>query len=363
MSDDDELPLTATALVIALIALVGTLAQVVHQYYAASAAGFTNCGESVMGKWAENTKRLFRLKELRFEVQFEAPVIFVSPPTNKNGPVKNVAIHYVDGSEVSLKATRSLPAKEEEALRRENKVHTADNERATWVTLLSALHFMERASWEWRQEHYPSTIAAPKPKVTATSTATSTDEPKPAGTSPSPTPNPHLNDHTLAIAVQVKQRSWDSMPAVVKKPYATTTICHMLEIAAMLGIYWKEFDRSKDRYRAEGNGYLLTGTQITDLGLMFTFQVSGGSRFQENRVIPVDEVKELCCGMVSTFFRADQDTRRLGVLNEDPRDLGILHLGSMNELAETMVLIDCNTITASYFRRHDTKHGHLFPRT
>lgn len=363
MSDEDELPLTAMALVIALIALVGTIAQVLHQYYAASAAGFTNCGESVMGKWAENTNRLFRLKELRFEVQFEAPVIFVSPPTNKNGPVKNVAIHYVDGSEDSLKATRSLPAKEEEALRRENKVHTADNERATWVTLLSALHFMERASWEWRQEHYPSTVAGPEPKVTATSTATSTDEPKSAGTSPSPSPNPHLVDHTLAIAVQVKQRSWDSMPAVVKKPYATTTICHMLEIAAMLGIYWKEFDRSKDRYRAEGNGYLLTGTQITDLGLMFTFQVSGGSRFQENRVIPVDEVKELCCGMVSTFFRADQDTRRLGVLNEDPRDLGILHLGSMNELAETMVLIDCNTITASYFRRHDTKHGHLFPRT
>jgi len=359
MADDNdkETPLNATALVIALIALVGTLAQVVHQYYAASAAGFTNCGESVMGKWAESTKRIFRLKELRFEVQFEAPVIFVSPPTNKNGPVKNVAIHYVDGSDESLKATRSLQAKDEEALRRENKVHTADNERATWVTLLSALHSMERDSWLWRKEHYPTSIPAAEPK----GTATSTDEPKATSANPSPSPKVQLKDHTLAIAVQVKQRSWDSMPAVVKKPYATTTICHILEIAAMLGLYWKEFDRSKDRYRAEGNGYILTGTQINDLGLMFTFQVSGGSRFQENRVIPVDEVKELCCGMVSTFFRADKDTRRLGNLNEDPRDLGILHLGSMNELAETMVLIDCNTITASYFRRQDTKHSHVFP--
>ncbi|KAK1759977.1 hypothetical protein QBC47DRAFT_117818 [Echria macrotheca] len=330
------------ALVVSLVALLGTIAQVLQQYYA-SAAGFANCGENVMGQWYKTTKRIFRPTELRFEVQFEAPVIFVCPPTNKNGPVKLVPIEFVSGTADSLQRTRSLPAGEEEKQRqatRENTVHTADNERATWVTLLSQLHNMERESRDWQELHYG---------------------PHNPGTVEEQLQNPELAGHTLAVALQAKQRSWDTMPTDVKKPYATTTICHLLEIAAMLGVYWKEFDRSRDRYRAEGNGYILTGTQITDLGLMFTFQISGGSRFKENRVIPADEVKELCCGSVSTIFRADKDSRRLGVLNEDPRDLGMLQLGHLNEIAETMVLIDCNTITASYFRNPSAKHTHLFP--
>ena len=331
------------ALVVSLVALVGTVAQVLQQYYA-SAAGFSNCHESVVGLWSTTAERIFRPTELRFEVRFQAPVIFVCPPTNKAGPVKGAPIDFVDGTPESYDRTKTLPPGEEEKKKRqsakERGVHTADNERATWVTLLSELHKMEKESREWQDEFYQ--------KVEFEQ-----DEDNPI--------KPELAGHTLAVALQAKQRSWDTMPAGVKKPYATTTICHMLEIAAMMGLYWKEFDRSKDRYRAEGNGFILTGTQINDLGLMFTFQISGGSKFQENRVIPADEVKELCCGSVSTLFRADKDSRRLGVLNEDPRDLGILQLGSMNEISETMVLIDCNTITASYFRNKDAKHGHLFP--
>ncbi|KAK5657930.1 hypothetical protein OQA88_2480 [Cercophora sp. LCS_1] len=332
------------ALAVALVALLGTVAQVLQQYYA-SAAGFANCGENVMGEWFKTARRIFRPTELRFEVQFEAPVIFVCPPDNTRGPVKGEPIQFVSGTTESLTATRSLSAEKEAQTSRESKVHTADNERATWVTLLSQLHTMEKESREWQELHYPKPTQSdtldfgPKPKLR----------------------NPELEGHTLAVALQAKKRSWDNMPTDVKKPYATTTICHMLEIAAIMGIYWKEFDRSKDRYRAEGNGYILTGAQITDLGLMFTFQISGGSQFHANRVTPVDEVKELCFGTVSTIFRADKDSRRLGVLNEDPRDLGILQLGSMNEISESMVLIDCNTVTASYFRRQDTKHRHLFP--
>ncbi|KAK4447268.1 hypothetical protein QBC34DRAFT_410210 [Podospora aff. communis PSN243] len=298
-----------------------------------------------MGEWHKTSKRIFRPTELRFEVQFDAPVIFVCPPGNTRGPVKDVPIRFVTGTPKSLENTRTLSPPEEEKQRqstRESKVHTADNERATWVTLLSQLHTMERASREWQEEHYPGTVP--------------TEDMKEEGEE-----NPELRGHSLAVAIQPKTRSWDNMPTDVKKPYATTTICHLLEIAAMMGIYWKEWDRSKDRYRAEGNGYILTGSTVTDLGLMFTFQISGGSRFQENRVIPVDEVKELCCGSVSTIFRAGSDVRRLGIVNEDPRDLGFLQLGSMNEIAETMVLMNCNTITASYFRQKDSKHTHLFP--
>jgi hypothetical protein len=31
----------------------------------------------------------------------------------------------------------------------------------------------------------------------------------------------------------------------VKKQYTTITLYHILEITAMLGIYWKEFDRAR----------------------------------------------------------------------------------------------------------------------
>ncbi len=53
------------ALVVSLVALLGTIAQVLQQYYA-SAAGFSNCGENVMGLRYTTTKRIFRPTQLRF---------------------------------------------------------------------------------------------------------------------------------------------------------------------------------------------------------------------------------------------------------------------------------------------------------
>jgi hypothetical protein len=337
---DDNNVVNWVALVVSLVALLGTFAQVLQQYIA-SAAGYSNCGESVMGKWHESKKRRFRATELRFEVQFETPVIFVCPPTNDKGPIPGQKIHFVNGTDVSLRDTRSLSrvqeAEQQKKTLQERRVHTADNERASWVTLLSQLQSMEKESGEWQQKYYSMNP-------------------------PQSRPLPGFQDHTLAVAIQAKKRSWDTMPASVKKPYATTAICHLLEIAAMMGIYWKEFDRSRERYRAEGNGYFLTGTNVPELGLMFTFQIYGKTTFEQNRVIPVDEVKELCCGFVSTLFREDKkDTRRIDFPNEDPKDLSFLRLGSTREIAETMVLIECNTDTANYFRSDDKKHTHLFP--
>lgn len=331
-----------TALFVSLVALIGTIAQVLQQYYS-SAAGYQNCGESVMGEWHKSKKRRFRWSELRFEVQFESPVIFVCPPSNKRGPVANVDILFVNGTDDSLTKTRTLWASDENKrinAMKGNQVHTADNERATWVTLLSHLQSMEKESDEW-QKKQPAK-----------------DAPPPAGQK---VEIAGFDSHSLVVALQPKKRSWDTMPPDVRKPYATTTICHLLEIAAMMGIYWKEFDRSKGKYRAEGNGYMLSGSNHHDLGLMFTFHITGKNHFGENRVIPVDEVKEMCCGSASTIFQEINDTRRLEFPNEDSKDLAFLQLGSMNEIAETMVQMECNTNTADYFLRPDQKYTHLFP--
>ncbi len=288
-----------------------------------------NCGPEVMGAWYLSTRRIWRSTEFRFETLFEVPAIFVCPPTNTRGRIKSRDIHFLDGTPESLERTRTnLPGDEARRLSLASEAHTADDERASWVMLLSMLQLMEIESQEWQNSHR-------------------------SGSSPLSSPLATFSDHTLAIAVQAKQRSWDSMPAGVK-PYATTSFCHILEIAAMLGIYWKEFDRSKERYRAEGNGWMVTGAYNPDLGIMFTFQLCGPSEFRENRVIPVDEVKELCCGFVSTIFRHERDAKL-------PTDLGLLQLGSMDDIASTLVLIGCNADTANYFRSKDSRHSHLFP--
>src|SRR5215471_972438 len=82
------LVVSVVALVISVVALIATTAQVLQQYYA-SAAGYANCNRKVMGLWADYTRRKFRLSQLRFEVQFEAPVVFLASPTNRRRPVRD----------------------------------------------------------------------------------------------------------------------------------------------------------------------------------------------------------------------------------------------------------------------------------
>lgn len=369
--------LATVALVVSVVALIATILQVLQQYYA-SAVGYSNCDEKVMGMWHKSKQRLVRIEELRFEVRFEAPVIFVAPPTNKRGPVPDKPIYTIDGSPESQRDTRAqidrddhgggrrLTAKEQKD-REKDSIHTADNERATWVNMLLALQRMEKESMEWQAREFA--LNPPTGRRLA-----------------------GRETHTLAVQVQRKLRSWDTMPSNVKKPYATTTFCHLIEMTAMLGLHWKEFDRSHDRYRAEGNGFLISGGHVSDLGIMFTFHISAKSHFEENRVIPVDEVKELCFGYVPTIFGRDDrkdsaggaGVRRIeepekaharddvdddvdgaagGALGlaDLPESRELLRLGSFTEIAETLTLLKCNQNTVNYFAHGKAaKHVHLF---
>ncbi|EJT75066.1 modin [Gaeumannomyces tritici R3-111a-1] len=368
---DAELYVAVVSLVIALIALLGTVMQVLQQYYA-SATGFSNCDRRVIGKWHNYKERRFKWKELRFEVRFKAPVVFVCPADNKKGPVPDV-VWIIDGSPKSQEDTMTdsigaqpppVPVDGTSTLPRftlrqrptnsslkqkitrtvdrdhEKRIHTADNERATWLTMLTEFQRMEMESSSWQDTEYGWHSGRPgQPRIDP----------------------PVFADRKLAIAVQAKPRSWDTMPPNIKKPYATTTMCHLVEMAAMLGLHWKEFDRSSDKYRAEGNGYVLTGSHVPDLGVVFNFQISGKCKFGDNRVVPSTHVKEFAFGLVPTVFRTQDDDRRLGSIAEDPRDRGLLLLGSTNEVAETVAWFGCNTRTADILRDDSKKHGHLFP--
>lgn len=297
-----------------------------------------------MGAWAKGTRRQFKWKELRFEVRFWTPVIFLAPPDVKGGPIADQPLLEITGSADSLRETMTYDGDHNNfgkqwspRLSSKQLVHTADNEQSTWLTLLTALHTRELATQEW-SKHFAM------------------------GSYNTLTGSP--GNRTLMVFLQKKSRSWDTMPANVKKPYATTTICHLVEMAALLGLHWKEFNRSTHRYRAEGNGYILTGEYIADLGIMFNFQKTGVFVFQNNSLIPVDEIKDLCFGYVPTIFRdLSEPNAHLVAATKEVDSLEFLQMGTHQEISQTLALMGCNTNTIRHFKLEGAgaRTSHLFP--
>lgn len=319
-----------TALLVSLVALVTTVLQVLQQYFS-SAEGYRRCADSVMGLWSQGTRRKLRMYEFRVEVVFETPVLFTAPPTNHRGPIRDRRIYYVDGTDQSYKDTRVLGPTEQR--RQEEvataRVHTADDERSSWVTLLSTLQLKEKKSREWDD------------KIRNTA--------PPRGHPPIPIKPPK---YSLAVGVQSKTRSWDFIPASITKPYATSAICHLVEMMSMLGLYWKVFDQTTWNLRAEGNGFILTSTTVHGLGVMVVFATTGQSHFQENRVIPCEEIKDLAFGTVPNIF----DDESYLAHQEEAQSLE-LRFGAPDETEETLESLGCQSETLKRYRKD---HKHIF---
>lgn len=370
---------SVVALVVSSTALLWSTLQLIHSYLG-SAKGYSRINEEAMPGWFNFKRRVFHKAEFRFAVKYDTPVFIVCSAANENFPImdqtalfigddrkrpkksdKKVDVRFtVKGVEVvDLIPPVNKPKKEQPhaeetqgagialAEQSPKPVHTVNNEQATWITLLLALNTMETESRDWEVQQ------------------PGRNDPRSGRDQP-----PSFESRKLAVAIQRKTRSWDNMPSSITKPYATTTICHMMEMAAMLGLHWKEFDRAKDTFLAEGNGYVLKSTSISELGTVFTFQVRGSSVFKANRTIPVEEVKDLAFGLVPTIYHDSKnhngktlDRSRLTALSADEfRDLKYLQMGSANELSETLTSLGCSTEVSELIRRNDTNQRHLYPR-
>ena len=113
-----------------------------------------------------------------------------------------------------------MPAEQEVADRLAvMNIHTADDERASWVTLLIALQGAEHESREWHRR---------------------TPEPRQGGPRSVNAPQ-----YTLAVGIQYKSRSWNFMPQAQSRLFANTTICHLVEMTGMLGMFWKSLRTDK----------------------------------------------------------------------------------------------------------------------
>ncbi|PBP26880.1 Modin, partial [Diplocarpon rosae] len=318
-----------TALIVSLVALLTTILQVLQQYFS-SAEGYRRCAESVMGRWSQGTRRKLRLQEFRIEVVFETPVIFVAKPTNDRGPIPKKDIHYIDGTVDSYEKTRVLQP-EAQTLADDNataRVHTADDEKASWVIFLSALQLQEQKFRAWDLE-----MRTKKPLRDG---CEKTREPT----------------HMLAVGLQVKTRSWDFIPSSITKPYATTAICHLVEMMSMLGLYWKVFDQSTWNLRAEGNGFILTCTTVHGLGVMVQFATTGSSNFKENRLIPCEAVKELTFGSVPNIFDDDCYLNR----EKETQSLELV-FGSAEDVETTLESLGCQAETLKQYKKD---HRHIF---
>jgi hypothetical protein len=108
--------------------------------------------------------------------------------------------------------------------------------------------------------------------------------------------------------------SWDFMPAESTRPYANTTLSHLVEMAALLGIHWKSFKVASGDLNAEGNGCLFIFSLVHGQGLVTRFSHPGGIDFTQNRIIPSNAIKDWAFGFVPSI---------LGLTLKVGRDAGV----------------------------------------
>ncbi|KAF5614224.1 modin [Fusarium subglutinans] len=273
-----------------------------------------NCGENVMGRWHQSRTKAWRPKEFRTEIQFEVPVIFVTTSKTDKRPIDGADVFFIDGTRKSLDDTwTDLEPPSTGTFTKTGRF--VKNDRATWLALLSSLQKMENQSQNWTRQQIMG--LRPRP-ASATAILTSI-----------------AGKHTLNVALQREKKSWDDMPPSINRPYATTTMSSLIEMLAMLGIYWKEFNTFHNVYQAEGNGFLVKGHKISGLGIMFHFQALEKAIFEGNRTIPTKAVTRLAFGQLPTIFTEGSPEYKRGNCSYDWPNVG---LGSRTEVAETLAM-------------------------
>lgn len=255
-----DIHLAASALAIALVALLTALGQLLQQYFA-TADGYRRCQKSVMGYWATRTRLRWRWREFRFETLFTTPEIFL---TGNGAPVKEGQILII-GSDDSRKLTMSSAEEQvfsatgiythlvrglygygREATKNtrpnpRGKLEDSSDELACWHPLLHWIHNTTEASIG--NEHHPPLKRA---------------------------------SFTVRLpALVFRERSWDFQPLDVTRPLAKSTVSDIAVIARRMGMRWKDFRPADGIMRAEGHSHIITSTIVRSLGIVIQYSYTG----------------------------------------------------------------------------------------
>jgi hypothetical protein len=231
-------PTAVAALVISIVALVIAVAQLLAQVVG-TVEGKRRCQESVMGEWAQHTRRRWLWSEFRVETLFTTPSIVLvdlqTPGTRfRNLPIKGIGCSIVDGNVVPSiddKSTKGIFRKCR--LRKESR--RVSTELASWVSLLDEL------------DEYTADIVKISPKG-----AIST------------------NSWPVTLSVD---RSWDFMLPEVVRPFATSTVSDLAILTCRLGVVWKEF-RPVDGVmegQSSNSEHVFSATKVRGIGILLTY--------------------------------------------------------------------------------------------
>ncbi|KAI1741250.1 hypothetical protein F4680DRAFT_72354 [Xylaria scruposa] len=266
---------------------------------------------------------------LVLESTVEVPVIFMTSLESQQGPVHGQPIFHLDGSDESRRSTMidGFYAHQSHITIKKDAAYpsTAFYPHATWINLLHVVQEMEF------QSQYSS----------------------------------------FMVGIQRVRRTYTSA-SLFERPCAMSSLCTVIELAAMLGLYWKEFDRVTDRFYAEGNGYILRGFRVESI-LVFAFEDNGLNTDRKSYLIRTSEVREMCYGIVPTLLGGDVspnkcDFKKGDLVKEKSMDqnayqnraLPTLLLGSTEEIRNTLIRLGCDSHTIECTCSSNTG-THIFP--
>ncbi|UJO21697.1 uncharacterized protein CLAFUR5_09308 [Fulvia fulva] len=251
-------------------------------------------------------RRTFEPSELRFVVTYATPVLFVAPPANTRGPLSDKAVHKLEGTQESRSNTLTIVRASKVIEKKPSVFHRVgptNDALASWVTLLHVLQDNEKHGRRWDADMRMKT---------------------PAGLTN------HGPEYTMCVQIQKLDRNWDFIPDSITKPYATTSLVRVAEIAVIQGMSWRIFEPDTGDLSAESENITCSGFLVPRAGIVVIFTVTGKITQVANpsqRTIPDIRAKQLIFGSVLSIF----DTKSRSGL-----DIPLLNFGDEQALRETL---------------------------
>lgn len=312
--------ISASALVVALVALIIATAQLLGQYFA-TADGYRRCQAAVMGAWARHTRLKWRWSQFRFETLFTTPEIVLlpmeaasfrqcPPPASQSEDLKWIATpesptaacriedgHILDIGEINV---GYLGRKQDRP--NESSFQKGSSEMACWLPFLQSLRQCELQMFDLGC--YSNLI----------------------------------DGHSLRRpACRFVQSSWDAMSPELVYPLAITSVGDIAIMVQRLGMKWLTFQPEDGLMRAEGHGLVIYSTLVRSIGPILHF--SGGRRLPGFLATTKNSLKSSEISIVS----GEADMMRFGLLPVDKLllpDLEPLAMGTIDEVKATLDVFD-----------------------
>lgn len=261
------------AIVIALIAFFVTTAQLPQALFG-TAEGYRRWQPSVIGRWAEKTRRKWRWSESRFETIFTTPDIHLAS-VSPYRPMRHEA--FIEGNKTSRRITylNGSSFTRNGYLWYDEYSETTE-ELASWLLLLDMFHLLQGSFF--RNIGYTNVQQFTLKNRSA------------------------LTSSITCQAITFRTRSWDFMPPDIVRPFATSNIGDILALAHRLGMRWREVRPDDGVMRAEGRGQSITSTNVRGFGLLLQYTLSRN----------LEEQMQLTRNMLDTLTIPSKEADMLG---------------------------------------------------